>query len=67
MGVSLRVRLFGVMFDQFLPELIAQYGLIAVVIIWWLFKSDKVISANTEAITKLSLVVTELCSKIGVD
>lgn len=44
-------------------SLIAQFGFPIAMCLWFMFKTDKVITTNTEAINRLSDMVEKLCSK----
>lgn len=43
--------------------LIAQYGFPIVMCLWFMFRTEKIISKNTEVIETLNDLVTRLCAK----
>jgi hypothetical protein len=51
--------------EQYLP-LIAQYGFPIVMCLWFMFRTEKIISANTEAINKITDIVL-LCPQNNIN
>ena len=50
------------MMDEYIA-LIAQYGFPIVMCLWFMMRTEKIITKNTEAIDKLSDVVIRLCAR----
>jgi len=48
-------------------QMINQVGFPIFVVLWFMYRSEKIISANTEALTELSRVVTALAEKLNDD
>jgi len=48
-------------------QIINQMGFPIFVVLWFMYRSEKIISANTEALTELSRVVTALAEKLNDD
>ena len=46
-------------------NLIQDVGFPIFVVVWFMFRTEKIIQANTEAIIALSAVVRELCEQVN--
>lgn len=44
-------------------SIIAQFGFPIVMCLWFMFRTEKIITRNTEVIEKLNDLVTNLCKK----
>jgi hypothetical protein len=49
--------------DADLMSLIGNYGFPIFVTCWFMFRTEKIIGRNTDALDKLSNIVEELCKK----
>ena len=49
-----------------LVDKLVEFGVLGVVVGWFMFRMEKIISDNTKAITSMTLVVQKLCDKVGI-
>ena len=46
-------------------QLINQVGFPIFVVLWFMYRSEKIIKANTKALTELTTLVVKLCEKMN--
>jgi hypothetical protein len=51
------------MIEENILSLIGNYGFPIVITLWFMLRTEKIINRNTEAIEKMSDMVSKLCNK----